>query len=150
LTSKKEVFDMGGVVLPELGATQGILRQGLEDLAKAKCLEDAKNRLLGAGNRTAVRPKSAEEVGIRRVDARVEVRPGTDDMNETCIEVAVYSLMRPGNFKRVLLDRRSPTAAVQIAAGACAEECCEMFGDPFDPSQAANLAGDLLARLQNT
>lgn len=135
----------------KLEATDGILRTQLEALAKANAMADARHRLLGPGNRTAVRPKTAEEVAMRRVDARVEVREEfSKDLGGKCIEVAVYSLMRPGNFKRVLLHRYSPTAAVQIAAGAACEECCEMFGDPFDPSQAANLAGDLLQRLKDS
>ena len=131
-----------------LGATDGIKRQIAEDLAKAGALRSAQERLLGAGNRTAVRPKTAEEAGIRTVDARVEVRPETDERGDVCIEVAVYSLMRPGNFQRVLVSRYAPTAEVQIAAGAACEECCERFNDPFDPSQAANLAGELLQRLR--
>lgn len=136
---------------PIFSATDGVLRGEIERLAKARQLEDAQQRLLGAGNRTAVRPKTAEEAGIRHINARVEVREEfSPDLGGKCIEVAVYSLMKPGAFKRVLVSRYAPTAEVQIAAGACAEDCCEMFGDPFDPSQAANLAADLLVRLKNS
>lgn len=141
-------------VLP-LTATDGVLRTELERLAEARRLQDAQQRLLGENNRTAVRPKDAAEAGIRRVDARVEVRPGVypeghpaGRAGDICIEVAVYSLMRPGAFKRVLVNRYAPTAEVQIAAGACAEECCEQFGDPFDPSQAADEAVERLAKLR--
>lgn len=134
-----------------LDATEGRLRQHLEDRAEAAALADAKERLLGAGNRTAVRPKTAEEVGIRLQEARVEVRrEHSEELGGLCIEVAVYSLMKPGAFRRVLLDRRSPTAAVQIAAGACAEELCEAFGDPFDPAQACDAAAAAYERLRDS
>ena len=136
---------------PILGATDGIMEQALRQLAQAKTLESAQERLLGSGNRTAVRPKSAEEAGIRCIDARVEVREENDlAFGGRCIEVAVYSLMKPGSFKRVLLDKHSPTAAIQIAAGACAEECCLYFNDPFDPSQAADLARSQFEKLRNS
>lgn len=141
----------GYVETPLFGATDGVKRQALEDAMKTATLQSAQQRLLGAGNRTAVRPKTAEEAGIRRTDARVEVRRETHPQTgELCIEVAVYSLMKPGAFKRVLLDRRAPTAEVQIAAGACAEDCCEAFGDPFDPSQAAHDAIDKLRALRDS
>lgn len=136
---------------PIFSVTDGVLRSEIERLAKTRAQESASQRLLGAGNRTAVRPKSAEEAGIRRIDARVEVREEfSPALGGKCIEVAVYSLMKPGAFKRVLVSRYAPTAEVQIAAGACAEDCCEMFGDPFDPSQAANEAASKLAHLKNT
>lgn len=140
----------GYVEMPLFGATDGVKRQALEEAMKAASLQSAQQRLLGLNNRTAVRPKTAEEAGIRQVDARVEVRPEVDPKTgDACIEVAVYSLMKPGAFKRVLVSRYAPTAEVQIAAGACAEECCEVFGDPFDPSQAANDAGGKLQELKN-
>lgn len=135
-----------------LGATDGVKRQALEDAVRKASLFSAQQRLFGANNRTAVRPKDAVEAGILTYqDARVEVRPCPHpDTDELCIEVAVYSLMRPGSFKRVLVNRYAPTAEVQIAAGACAEECCETFKDPFDPSQAANEAAEKLKRLRNS
>ncbi len=136
-------------------ATDGIKRQALQDVMQQTALASAELRLLGPGNRSAVRPKTAEEAGIRQYDARVEVRaerypPEHQEAGELCIEVAVYSLMKPGAFKRVLLDRRSPTAEVQIAAGACAEGCCEQFGDPFDPDQAAREAAGHYHRLRES
>jgi hypothetical protein len=134
----------------ELTATDGVFRQHVEDQAKARELADAQERLLGPNRRVAVRPKTAEEAGITRQEARVEVRKEHSAQHGgVCIEVAVYSLMKPGAFHRVLLDRRSPTAAVQIAAGACAEECCEKYGDPFDPAQAADAATEAYRRLRD-
>ena len=140
----------GYVEMPLFGATDGIKCQALEEAMKAASLQSAQQRLLGSKNRTAVRPKTAEEAGLRRVDARVEVRPEVDPKTgDVCIEVAVYSLMKPGAFKRVLVSRYAPTAEVQIAAGACTEECCDMFGDPFDPAQAAQEAAEKLQRLRD-
>lgn len=133
------------------GATDGVQRAAFEQQLELQLKTSAQDRLLGANNRVAVRPKSSEEAGIFRAEARVEVRRETHpETQELCIEVAVYSLMRPGCFKRVLLDRRAPTAEIQIAAGACAEECCETYQDPFDPSQAATLAAKKYEELRDS
>lgn len=121
----------------ELGPTDGVLIEELRLREQQLRLSQARDRLLGDSNRFAFRPKAAEEAGIVRAEARVEVREGRYDDGTLCVEVAVYSLMKPGAYKRARLDRRSPTAAVQMAAGACAEGCCESYGDPFDPDQAA-------------
>lgn len=132
-----------------LGATDGRFRQHLEDKAREAALADAQDRLLGRNNRSAVRPKTAAEAGIRVQEARVEVRQEySEEHGGVCIEVAVYSLMKPGAFQRVLMDKRSPTAAVQVAAGACAEALCEKFGDPFEPAQAVDAAASAYRRLR--
>jgi hypothetical protein len=130
---------MGKIDLSALEATDGVLRQHLEDSAAKARTEDALRRLAG---RTTVRPKDAREAGLLNTqDAEVRIRRNPQNADE--FEVAVYSLMRPGNFRRVLLHKYSPTAAVQIAAGACCEELCEQNRDPFDPSQAAQDAARL-------
>src|SRR4051812_45041370 len=99
--------DKAFVDVGSLEATDGRIRQILEDNEEARRLADAQERLLGANSRVAVRPKTAEEAGIARQDARVEVRREHNaELGGLCIEVAVYSLMKPGAFKRVLLDRR--------------------------------------------
>jgi hypothetical protein len=140
--------------LSSLAPTDGRLRQALEDAAEKRRLSEAQEKLLGAGARHAFRPKTALEAGIRKVDAKVTVqyiedpnKPKDDDAR-WYLEVAVHSLMRPGIFRRVLMDPRSPTALVEAAAGAACEECCEDLGDPFDPDQAVKEAVTQLKRLR--
>lgn len=132
----------------QLGATDGRLRQLLEDRAKQARLEDARRRL---ASRSAVRPTDAAEAGILKFDARVEVVM-TEDPNTVpptpYLEVRVYSLMRPGAYKRALLSPTASVASVAIAAGAAAEALCEGFGDPFDPGACARKAEELLRSLR--
>lgn len=134
----------GKIDLSGLGATDGVLRTAIESAQQQRALEDAKRRLAG---RNAVRPKDSREAGIIRAEARVEVRR-TDDPNTVpptpYLEVAVYSLMKPGNYRRVLFPWGSlpKRLVVQAAAGAACEELCEVNNDPFDPDQAARAAGD--------
>lgn len=139
----------GKIDTSALGPTDGVLRQLFEDRVKADQLADARERLLGANNRTAIRPKDAAEAGIGRARAEVRVRKWVlDDGVTPCLEVSVFSLMNPGCYSRVRLDPRAPTAEVQIAAGACAERCCEQHGDPFDPDEAARDAREALEKFR--
>lgn len=74
------------------------------------------------------------------------------------LQVMVYSRMHPNNIRRHKLpndliagfSEEQLHQACGVAAGAGAEHCCEMHGDVFDPSSAAQAGvaacAELLAR----
>jgi hypothetical protein len=129
-----------------LEATDGRLKAELLRRREEERLADARARL---SSRTALRPKDSREAGIIRMDAEVVVRRCQDPNTAPptpYLEVAVYSLMRPGNFRRVLLPPDAAEAAVSIAGGAIGESLCEA-GDPFDPSQCSRSAAAAYAEL---
>lgn len=128
-------------------ATDGRMREHYLEMVETRRLRSARERLLGAGNRVAVRPTQHEEAGIVRVDARVTIARAPDVNDLPSYEVRVYSLMRPGAYKRVTVGERPTERLVGAAAGACCEALCEGFRDPFDPSQAARAAVGCLRSL---
>lgn len=79
---------------------------------------------------------------------RVKITKGTDETNilpGIIMLVQVYSRALPGRIKQgeKFFDFRDTSKNMRqvagVLAGALAEECCEHFGDSFDPSDAAKM-----------
>ena len=108
------------------------------------------------------------EVNIRDQEGRdlrlpkVKVERNLDG----AIEVLVYSQIKQGAIRRVVLDKKTydftgkesdmtgaVRSVVSTSAGAAGEHCCKQYGDVFDPSDCAKLAVDLfddLLKLEQT
>jgi hypothetical protein len=79
---------------------------------------------------------------------RVRITRGTDETNilpGIIMLVQVYSRALPGRIKQgekffdFRDDSKNMRQVAGVMAGALAEECCEHFGDSFDPSEAAKM-----------
>lgn len=122
---------MGNPNYPKPKAEDYMLANGVPLLAKKK------NFAKRAATGKAVAVELTKWVGNNSLIGQADIDTGI------LARVQVYSVMKPGSIKQVekKFYKADSTESIakwcEISAGAGAEECCEEFGDQFDPSDYA-------------